>query len=297
MTTTPLIFKPLLAGKADLMSLNFPLAVTPKFDGIRAITTGTEVVSRSLKKLRNRSVQATLSDLPALLDGEIISVTNNFQDSTTAVMAEDSEIPWEYHIFDYISNGVTENYASRMRALSELFELQELPAQCKIVLPEYVYDMDHLKELCSQHLEQGYEGTMVRKPDGPYKCGRSTTREGILLKIKQFTDTEAVVVGFEELMHNDNEATTNALGRTERSAHKDNKRASGMLGAFVVHPMDDPDLLYSVGTGLTQDQRIDYWQRQQELLGQLIKVKYFDHGVKRLPRHPVFLGFRHTDDL
>lgn len=290
-------FKPLLAGSADLLSLQFPVAATPKFDGIRCLIIGGQPVSRTLKPLRNLRVRKALEGLPEILDGEIIAKSGSFQESTSAVMAEASEIPWEYHIFDYVDGDLNLNYADRMRRLQQLFDLQELPSECRIVLPEYVYSLEHLKELCQQHLEEGYEGTMVRSPQGRYKCGRSTKREGILLKIKSFKDTEAVIVGFEELMHNDNEATTNALGQTERSTHKDNKRASGMLGSFVVHPIDQPDLTYSVGTGLTQEQRIEYWQQQEQLLGKLVKVKYFEQGVKDRPRFPVFLGFRDPDDM
>src|SRR5690606_28483163 len=46
-------------------------------------------------------------------------------------------------------------------------------------------------------LARGYEGVMLRDPDGPYKFGRSTLREGTLLKLKRFEDAEAVVIGFE----------------------------------------------------------------------------------------------------
>ena len=226
-----------------------------------------------------------------------MAVSGSFQESTTAVMAADSEIPWEYHIFDYIGHGLDENYASRIRSLQELFELNDYPPECRLVLPEYIYDLKALKELCQTHLEQDYEGTMVRDPSGRYKCGRSTTRESILLKIKAFTDTEAEVIGFEELMHNTNEATTNALGRTERSTHKANLQSSGTLGAFVVRSLENPDITYSVGTGLNQEQRQTYWEQQDQLLGKLIKVKYFEQGIKDRPRFPVFLGFRDPDDI
>ena len=43
-------------------------------------------------------------------------------------------------------------------------------------------------------------------PNAPYKQGRSTVREGYLLKVKTFLDDEATVVRFEERMHNGNEA-------------------------------------------------------------------------------------------
>jgi len=290
-------FKPLLAGTADLLSLKYPLACTPKFDGIRCLIVNGSPVSRTLKSIRNKRIRETLQGLPSILDGEIIAVSGSFQESTTAVMAADSELPWEYHIFDYVGTSLDQGYTNRIRALQELFDLNDYPAQCKLVIPEYVYDLTSLKELCQSHLEQGYEGTMVRDPASRYKCGRSTTRESILLKIKAFKDTEAEIIGFEELMHNDNVATTNALGRTERSTHKENLRSSGTLGAFVVRSIENPDITYSVGTGLTQEQRENYWNAQDQLLGKLVKVKYFEQGIKDRPRFPVFLGFRDPDDI
>src|SRR5437899_138139 len=81
---------------------------------------------------------------------------------------------------------------------------------------------------------RGFEGVMLRKPDGPYKFGRSTVREGYLMKVKRFTQEEAVVVGYEEQETNLNEATKDALGHTKRSSHKAGKRPAGVLGALRV---------------------------------------------------------------
>lgn len=295
------ITKPMLAGSADLLQVQYPLAVTPKFDGIRVLILDGNAVSRTLKPIRNKGIATSLHGLPDGLDGEVISVSNNFQDSTTAVMSADSEIPWEYHIFDYVdSEGLDVPYAARMSRLQELFETTELPDNCKLVLPEYVYELDILREVAERHIADGYEGSIIRKPDGRYKCGRSTTKEGLLLKVKQFEDTEAKIIGFEEMMHNDNQAVVNALGQTERSQHKENKRESGMLGAFIVQSLTHESLQYKVGSGFTRAQRKEYWQRQAELIGSLVKVKYFAHGIKSetgCPRHPIFLGFRDVDDL
>lgn len=290
-------FKPLLAGKADLLAIDYPIAVTPKIDGIRCLIINGVPVSRTLKPIRNKRIKEALTGLPSILDGELVATSGSFQESTSAVMAENSQVPWEYHIFDYVQGSPDIPYASRISQLRDLLEREGLPPQCHLLEPEYIYSLSDLQELHHQHIADGFEGSMVRRPDGPYKLGRSTTREGILLKLKEFSDTEAVIVGFEELMHNENEATVNALGLTERSTHKDNKRASGMLGAFVVHPIGEPDLLYSVGTGFTQEQRIDLWQQQDELVGKLVKVKYFSQGIKNVPRFPVWLGFRDEDDL
>lgn len=133
-------------------------------------------------------------------------------------------------------------------------------------------------------------------PYTQYKYGRSTLREGSLLKLKRFKDAEAVVVDFEELMHNDNEAVVNALGLTERSTHKDNKRSAGVLGAFVCQDINT-GVNFSVGTGFTAEQRKEFWDNRSNLLEKIVKYKFFDYSIKKAPRFPVFLGFRSENDL
>ena len=293
-------FKPLLAGKADLFQLSYPQAVTPKLDGIRCVIIDSCAYYRSLKPVRNKVIQQTLGSLPSGLDGELMSETGVFQDCTSVAMSEESDLPWKYYIFDYLDPNCDyiKPYQERMRDLERLKETGQLNEHCEILLPSYAYDLNSLIDTGKEFIEQGYEGTMVRDPGGTYKFGRSTMREGILLKIKEFVDDEAVIVGFEELMHNANEATTNALGLTERSTHKDNKVPIGVLGALIVQLRDDPTVEFKIGTGFDAAQRADYWTKRDQLLGQLAKFKYFAQGIKgKTPRFPLFLGFRDPDDM
>jgi DNA ligase-1 len=148
------------------------------------------------------------------------------------------------------------------------------------------------------HLNKGFEGTIVRDPDGRYKFGRSTMREGLLLKIKRFNDAEAVVVGVEELMHNGNEATLDRLGHSKRSSHKGNKMASGKLGALVVeNVVNGKRVRFKVGTGFKDNERKQLWSDRNSLIGRYAKYKSMEFGTKDAPRHPVFLGFRHKNDM
>jgi DNA ligase-1 len=120
-------------------------------------------------------------------------------------------------------------------------------------------------------------------------------KEGILGKLKCFTDAEYEVVGFQERMHNGNEATVNALGHTERSSHKENKIGRGDLGALVCRTADG--LEFNVGTGFDDQLRRWIWDNRENLHGKLVKVKSFLIGVKDAPRFPVFLGFRDPIDM
>ena len=106
------------------------------------------------------------------------------------------------------------------------------------ILPVEIRDAAQLAAYEEDCLAEGYEGVMIRTPDSPYKCGRSTEREGWLLKIKRFEDAEAVVLETYEGMSNHNEAQRDAFGRTKRSSAQAGKVGRGELGGFVVSAVD-----------------------------------------------------------
>jgi DNA ligase-1 len=141
---------------------------------------------------------------------------------------------------------------------------------------------------------------MVRSLTAPYKYGRSTAKEGGLVKVKRFEDSEALVVGVEERMHNGNEATVDHLGHTKRSTHQANKTGRGDLGALVciLDPHSAINVRFNVGSGFTDAQRAELWAIRDQLPGRIVKFRHFAAaGVVEAPRFPVFIGFRHPDDL
>jgi DNA ligase 1 len=291
------IFKPMLAAEADLSKLQFPLLASPKLDGIRAVVRGGVVYSRSNKPIPNKFVQERFCALEGF-DGELIVGHSNAHDvyrqTTSHVMSHDKTgFDVAFHAFDFIlCDG---GYDQRSLALNEAWEKHYLKT------PVYQHEqlpcgnLDALLEYEKMCLDRGYEGLILRKPDGQYKMGRSTVREGLLLKMKRFVDAEAVVIGFEERMHNGNEATVSELGRTKRSSHKANKSGRGDLGALVCRTADGIE--FNIGTGLCDAERERIWANRDQYLGQLAKFKYFPVGVKEAPRHPVFLGWRDRRDM
>src|SRR6185312_4948109 len=89
-------------------------------------------------------------------------------------------------------------------------------AACSAIDHALIKDAAGLAAYEQRCLAEGYEGIMVRDPAGLYKQGRSTVAEGGLLKVKQFLDAEATIIGFEEQMHNDNPRRAAAHGRARR---------------------------------------------------------------------------------
>lgn len=285
------MFKPLLASPADLENLRFPLMVSAKLDGVRAIVRGGQVLSRSLKPIPNLHVQSKfgVSEFEGF-DGELIvgrPVSKTcYTDTVSGVMRISGEPDVRFYVFDDITWPKRGYYERRPRfpGTEGLVEVAQ----------SIVHSLDELLAMEERHLTLGYEGLILRDPNAPYKFGRSTTKEGILLKLKRFTDSEFQIVGFEERQHNGNEATTNELGRTKRSSHKENKTGRGDLGALI---LKHGDITFNCGTGFDDALRAEIWANKSKYLGKMAKIKHFEVGAKDAPRHPVWLGLRDARDM
>lgn len=297
-------FRPMLSGKVeDYSKIKFPAVVSPKLDGVRCIIIDGVAMSRSLKPIPNKYVQKILGSLgPEAngLDGELVvgDITDPqcYRNTTSGVMSVEGEPEFRFHVFDKIDHdNPSAEFSHRMwKATSFVNEL--LSPHVFVVPHKVVTSEEELIFENQKHLQSGFEGLMVRSPDGPYKMGRSTLKEGYLLKIKLFYDKEATIVGMEELMHNDNVAKKNELGLTERSTKKENKRPSGKMGKLIVE-CPDFDQTFKIGTGFTDQERKDIWKQGEDLIGQKVKFKYQEAGTYVRPRSPVFLGFRNDIDL
>ena len=286
-------FKPMLASPFDEALLKFPVLASPKLDGVRAIVRGGVVLSRALKPIPNKNVQKRFKHLEHF-DGELIVGAANDPDvlrtTTSGVMRVDGDPDVSFHVFDHIQEP-TAPYLSRLQLVKDR---PRKGGSVLIVDQTILQKLERLNEYEPSILAQGYEGVMLRRPEAPYKFGRSTAREGYLLKIKRFHDAEFEIVGFEEEMFNANEATTSELGHTKRSSHKANKVPKGRLGALV---LKYGDTTFNCGTGFNDAERERIWAERDSYLGKLAKIKYFAHGIKDVPKLPSFLGIRDERDV
>lgn len=288
-------FKPMLSASlddVDLSTLNYPLLVSPKLDGVRCIVWEGVAYSRNAKPIRNRFVQKWASQLHNL-DGELIvgSPTDPLCLNTTqsGVMSYEGWPDFTFHLFDaperyhpsfqIALRHVQDNHAD----MNRIFRVPHI----------FISQPSQLLTYETRILEAGYEGVMLRDPDGPYKNGRSTLREGYLMKLKRFIDGEAVVVRVEEGSHNTNEATKDALGRTKRSSHKAGKVGNGMVGHIYVNDPVWGELKLSPGT-MPHWTRQAFWNHDQgaPLIGKTVHWRSFGYGVKDKPRFPRFYGVR-----
>lgn len=287
-------FKPMLAAPVtDIELLQYPVLVSPKLDGIRCVVIDGIAYSRSLKPIPNEEVQAFFAGGEYDgFDGELIAGPHNapdvFNRSTRFVMKRDAQDDWAFYVFDYVSDGHT---IERMG----LVEALPWSEHVRPVIQTTVGNAEVLREYERVSLSQGFEGVMIRSMGGGYKYGRSTLKEGLLLKLKRFSDDEALIIGMECLMRNANEAERNELGYAKRSSATDGLIPTDMLGALIVRRADGVE--FKVGSGFTETQRYDLWLHQDEILGKMISYKHFEVGAKDKPRFPIFKGFRDKIDL
>ena len=290
------MIKPMLGIAVDTTKLMFPVYASPKLDGIRVIIKDNQVLSRNGKLIPNVFIQSLLKSYHGL-DGELIvghpTHPNVFQLTTSGVMSIEGTPNVRLYVFDcwYAEGGIDARY-------NEVLKITQNSSIVDIeVVPQIVINsLEELYKFEEDCLAKGYEGVMLRYPSAPYKNGRSTVKEGALLKLKRFSDSEAHILGMEPLLRNHNEPTKNALGHTERSSHIYNKVADDLLGALNVKDIHT-GIEFSIGSGFTEEQRREIWNKQVELIGSIVKYKYFEVGVKDKPRFPVFCGFRDKRDI
>ncbi len=291
-------FKPMLAGTPENVSqLRFPVLASQKLDGVRATIQGGRLLARSLKEIPNVNVQRMMAGLPEGLDGELIygdpCAPDAYRQTVSIVMSDSKPATGiRFHVFDKFG---TPGFNVRLADAAKGVDASGNP---NVVIVQHVTVTSYaeLEILETAWLEEGHEGVMVRSLNGPYKQGRSTEKEGYLLKVKRFKDADATVTGTYEEMRNENTATTNALGHTERSTCQAGKVGKGTLGGLNAKDCTT-GVEFDCGGGFTAQMRKELWEGRAGLNGLVFKYKYFPTGSKDKPRFPVFIGWRDRRDM
>jgi len=288
------MFRPMLAAKdAVLEDLKYPLLASVKLDGVRAIELDGRLMSRTMKPIPNKRIQqhfAAHADLLYRMDGELVADPHNddvYRRTVSQVMTHDgSHYGVTWYVFDQAVAGVPfkERLATALERVAGLHGVQVM------ALPHYyVKNPEDVLNGHEQAVAKGFEGLILRDPNGLYKQGRSTLNEAGMIKVKMFSDSEAVVLNVIELMHNDNPQKVSEIGTMKRSSHQENKRPAGKMGALSVRDVET-GVEFEIGTGFTDLDRAMMWHMPP--IGKVIKYKHFMHGIKDKPRFPVFVGYR-----
>lgn len=308
-------FKPMLAVSSDKVKTQpNERYCSIKLDGCRVLFFGGVAYSRSMKPLPNKHLQEIAQDYSEALegcDGEVISGgiydKGCLQRSVSFCMNADKNDYFCIYLFDKFHP--TKPWIERYSELKQQWAAKtSLFPDCVKVLQHYrVLDEEdeylaykYMDAVCLSDfefniLEQGGEGVIVRDKCGKYKCGRSGTKTPELQKLKRMQDAEFEVIGCEQFESNQNESYKDELGHTKRSTSKEGKVTLEQLGSLVCSLPDGRT--FNVGSGFTLEQRKVLWASKDELKGKLAKVQFFHYSPDGIPLLPVFLDFRHPDDM
>jgi DNA ligase-1 len=271
-----------------LETLKYPLYGSFKYDGIRGGVIQHTILSRSNKPHANYDMADTFCYAEGV-DGEFIvgSPTDPLVCNKTQSEVRSFNKPCtaDYYVFDICDP--KSRWVPYKDRLADLTRRVEAFADPRIKLVEQV--LLHSPEEVLAHeagaLELGYEGTMLRSPDGIYKHGESTILEGIMMKLKRFIDEEVVIENFFEALTNTNEQYLDERGLAKRSSAQAGKVLAGTLGGFMARRSNGQ--LCMVGCGkLPHDERLKIWKNQRLYVGKPFTMRYMGYGMKDTPRMP-----------
>jgi len=233
--------------------------VSEKYDGVRAIWTGSELQSR--QGLPIRAPAWFTAGWPAEpLDGELWAGRGRFATAQAAVAsATPDDGQWRrlrYMVFDVPS--APGGFGARLPALQSAVAAIGQP--WVQAAPQWrVASHGELMAQLRAHDKAGAEGLMLRSHDAPYRGGRSED----LLKLKSYDDAEARVVG-------------HVPGRG---------KYAGLTGALLVELPDGQRL--RLGSGLP-----DALRRQPPPMGTVVSYRYNGTHAGGLPRFARFWRVR-----
>ncbi len=309
-----MITRPMKAATAKhehLEGLTWPALVSPKIDGIRCLMhPELGPVTRSFIPVPNAHIYEALKRVAGncRLDGELVATGMDggictFNKTQSAIMSRGGRPLFMYLVFDCFRQP-DEKFLERYTDVEFIVGTMNHP-HISVVTHKWVASVEEFLGVAQTHINQGYEGTMIRSFDGPYKSGRSTLKQGWLLKYKEWADAEGTVVGFEERMHNANEDIKDNFGHAKRTSHKENMVPMGTLGALI---LDTAWGELRVGTGFDDSLRQEIWTRNTSVedmyrekhtgppdLGRTVTFKYQEYGMQDKPRFPVFMRFREDE--
>jgi len=277
------MIKPMLAHKFDIKRVDYskPVYIQPKLDGVRCLFTKDGAFSRTGKQFKNLAhVELELipffKDNPnIILDGELYNheLKHDFEKIISLVRKQkptaddrlDARNLIQYHVYDFISNDKA-NYRDRMHELA-----------CSDIYSDYIkyvqaYRVYKHEEALNMHhdayLAKGYEGSILRL-DGKYKHGRSYD----LMKFKDFSDTEATIIGYE-------------TGKGKRE---------GTLGKFIMQDDDGVEFGCPPGKGYNYKDLANILNNIGDYIGKRATFTYFQRTQAGSYRHPLFKCIRNYE--
>ena len=273
---------PMLAKEYSprLLGDNVVVAIQPKLDGIRCmanVKTG-ELWSRKQTRIQGLEyiskliTQFKFPDHVTWLDGELYTHNYSFNEISSKVRRTKNftdSLDIQYWVYDCITSKPTP-FSERFKTLkNSIYETK----QC-ILTPTTVHILttDLVETKHKEAISDNYEGIMVRKIVSLYETGK---RSSNLLKYKDCQQEEFEVIGFKQKKVVNDVVT---------------------LGSVILKCYKDDSIVFNASPTMTNEEKQEIWNNQNDYLGQIATVKFFEKTPKGIPRFPRLIGFRHPDD-
>lgn len=264
-----------LKHAADVEDSSRNWVIQPKYDGVHGIWTGGRAISRTGLIFPNTSVQSAIRNLrlPEGAEFEIALPGCGFA-PVQGLLKRGNSFDRGLCIFVFDVAGKPGNYAERMNGIDTRLIVPTHPL--KLPLPEAARDIRHFAAQ-SAHVT---DGCILRDLDAPYTAGLAKF-QGLspLYKFKPFQDAEFKLVDIKPMDASSKRFTHGFFQTT---------------GSLVFETLDGK-YKFSVGSGLSNEQREAYWKSGPVLLGKLGKVSYLSMSPTGIPREARFVGFRDMD--
>ena len=275
--------KPMLAHKFDDKRVDWsqPVYIQPKLDGVRCVITKDGAFSRTGKQFKNiNHIELSLIKFfdqhpDVILDGELYNhdLKDDFEKIISLVRKQkptiddrvDAKNLTQFHCYDYFDGVQYDSYKTRMNNLvtSDIYNY------CiKYVPAKLVDSYNYARTLHKEYLAAGYEGSIIRL-DGLYKHGRSYD----LMKFKDFSDTEATIIGYE-------------TGKGKRK---------GTIGKFLMQDDDGNKFGCPPGKGYNYKDLANILDNIGDYIGKRATFTYFQRTNAGSYRHPLFKTLRNYE--
>ena len=290
MRKKPMLAYPVSAKPIDYSKSTF---IQPKLDGVRCLiqyeNMGLEyevkAYSRTGKEWKN--IDHILEELRpffekhpnVILDGELYNhdLRDNFEKIISLVRKtkpteedrlESSEMV-QFHCYDTIMEHM--DFQGRHKFIRDNFErkYREYPyPSVRPLMAATIHNTEEVEVYHEGYLEAGYEGSILRK-NAPYACKRSWT----LMKVKDFSDAEATIIGYEE-------------GKGKRE---------GTLGKFIMEDDNGVQFGCPPGKGYNYRDMRNILNDIHGYIGARATFTYFQRTKAGSYRHPLFKAIRNYE--
>ena len=200
----------------------------------------------------------------AFFDGELVAVNceelssdENYKVVTKTARTKGIKRGLKYNIFDtlsyeeFMSQECDTEYYKRRQLLNELSKNINLTHINILPVLYNGSDKDMIMEYLNKARENYKEGIMINLDNGMYEFKRTTN----LLKVKVMQDADLKIVDVYE-----------GTGKNK-----------GKLGGIIIEFIyKDNTYRCECGSGFSDDERVDYWNKSEKILNKIATIQYFE---------------------